>query len=683
MKIVAVGVGLALASCGVRKEPQPRTQAGSGSGSANETESAAHDGSSAPSATYDQIAPAELNRLAVRLDLPLLWSDANSDKTVQPDELSSLLFYPPNGPWVENGKLTHQFEEAYAAIVAGSKAPPSTDPRRKLVDEDLDAGKPTLIHSDLRSLSADDKKFTAAMLQLAASIDTLYDTQTGAAALADQLPNETDSRSLFRRNRGPRCVGPQTALAPECSAIPGAPSPIVSIYPTELQRNDDNFCKTIEGRPDAAKLLEPFTVVSAPTPAGAAPAQLALLAVPYSTAYADQMTKISDQLVAAADAVKDPAEQPLVTYLRAAAASFKSNDWTPADEAWAKMTVDNSKWYVRAAPDETYWDPCNHKAGFHLTFARIDAGSKHWQSVLTPLQQEMETAVAAHAGAPYVARKVTFHLPDFIDIIVNAGDDRQGLGGTAGESLPNFGPVANGGRGRTVAMVNLDSDPSEAATRRAQAESVLDADSMKLYSDSREPGLLTTILHEATHNLGPAHQYKVAGKDAEQIFGGPVAAMLEELKAETGALFLVEMLRAKKLITDDVAHQTYVAALNWAFHHTADGMYGDHHSPKTYGQLAAIQLGFLIEHGVLEWKPEATAANGKDKGAFVLHIDKMPAAADEMLKLVAGIKARGDKAAALALIAKYVDAKTVVPHDLLADRYLRFPRASYVYAVDL
>ncbi len=642
----------------------------------------ARDGSAAPSARYDQLAPADFNRFAVRLDLPVLWSDANHDKAIQPDEVSSLLFYPPRGPWIDDGKLTPAFDQAYAAILAASKAPAPDDVRRRLVDEDLDAGKPTLIHSDLRSLSADDKQFVTMMLQIAASIDALYDTQTGAAALADKVPDEPDSRSLFRRNRGPRCVGPQSALAPECSAIPGAPKPIVSVYPAEMQR-DDNFCKAIEGRPDAAKLLGPFTVVSAAAPAAARGAAPALIAVPYSTAYPDRMTKVSDELVAAAGAIKDPAEQPLVTYLRAAAASFKSNDWTPADEAWAKMTVDNSKWYVRAAPDETYWDPCNHKAGFHLTFARIDAGSKHWQSVLTPLQQEMEAAVAAHAGAPYVARKVTFHLPDFIDIIINAGDDRQGLGGTAGESLPNFGPVANGGRGRTVAMVNLDADPSEATTRRAQIESVLDAASMKLYSDSREPGLLTTILHEATHNLGPAHQYKVAGKDDEQVFGGPVASMLEELKAETGALYLVEMLRSKKLISDELAHQTYVAALNWAFHHTAEGMYGAHQSPKTYGQLAAIQLGFLIDHGVLEWKPDATAANGKDKGAFTLHVDKMPAAADDMMKLVAGIKARGDKAAALALIAKYVDSKAIVPHDMLAERYLRFPRASYVYAVDL
>ena len=123
------------------------------------------------------------------------------------------------------------------------------------------------------------------------------------------------------------------------------------------------------------------------------------------------------------------------------------------------MNVDNSKWYVRVAPDETYWEPCAHKAGFHLTFARINQGSQAWQDKLVPVQQEMEEAIAERAGAPYKARKVTFHLPDFIDIVVNAGDDRDPLGATIGQSLPNWGPVANEGRGRTVAMVNIYTDP--------------------------------------------------------------------------------------------------------------------------------------------------------------------------------------------------------------------------------
>jgi hypothetical protein len=390
------------------------------------------------------------------------------------------------------------------------------------------------------------------------------------------------------------------------------------------------------------------------------------------------MQAIASELEAAAGSVKD--EAALVAYLRAAASSFRTNDWRPADEAWAAMTVDNSKWYVRAAPDEVYSDPCAHKAMFHLTFARIDQGSKKWQGKLVPVQQEMEAAVAAHAGAPYKARKVTFHLPDFIDIVINAGDDRNALGATIGESLPNWGPVANEGRGRTVAMVNLYLDPDSITARRQQAESVLDKASMAAYTGEQEPQLLTTILHEATHNLGPAHEYQVGGKTDEQVFGGPIAAVLEELKAQTGALFLLEFLRSKGIIDDKLAQAAYADAIVWAFGHISQGMYTGGKTRKTYGNVAAIQIGYLLDHGALTWDANAQAANGTDKGAFVVHADKLVAACDAMMKDVAGIKARGDVKGAQALFDKYVDGPGV-PQSVISERFLRFPKASFVYSM--
>ena len=53
-----------------------------------------------------------------------------------------------------------------------------------------------------------------------------------------------------------------------------------------------------------------------------------------------------------------------------------------------------------------------------------------------------------------------------------------------------------------------------------------------------------------------------------------------------------------------------------------------------------------------------------------------------MMKVVAGIKARGDKKAAEALAKKYVDG-TRVPHKIISERFLRFPKASFVYSVRL
>ena len=663
--LVLLLLTFAAAACKKKQEPQPRE--GSGAGSAAVTASA-----------HDTISRADFNKFAVRLNLPVYWTaDANGNKSLDAGEVAPLLFYGSQPTWTDNGAFTKDFETAYAQIVDAAKAPPldakSEDgKRRTLVREDLDAGRPTLVRSDFSAASAEDKAFVERMLGIADQIDDLYETENGAKAEAAKLPADPESKSLFRRNRGPDCVGPVSSKDPACSALPGAPPHLVDIYPAEVQAKD-TFCKDLQARKDGGALMDHFNVVR---DTGGA-----LKAVPYPEAYAEQMKRIAGALNATADAIKDPAEQPLVAYLKAAAGSFTSNDWTPADEAWAKMNVDNSRWYVRVGPDETYWEPCAQKAGFHLSFAKINQGSKQWQQKLVPVQQEMEDAIAKLAGAPYKARKVTFHLPDFIDIIVNAGDDRDPLGATIGQSLPNWGPVANQGRGRTVAMVNINTDPDSRAARQAQAESLLDAASAKLYPASTEPGLLSTILHEATHNLGPAHEYKVRGKTDDDAFGGPIASMMEELKAQTGALYLLDFVRGKGLVDETMAQQAFVDSIIWAFGHISQGMYTADHSRKAYGNLAAIQIGFLIDQGALTWDANVMAANGTDKGAFTIHADKLVPAANELMKQVAGIKARGDKAAAEKLIARYVDAETVVPHSLIAERFLRHPKPSFVYSV--
>jgi hypothetical protein len=667
--LLLIVVTLTAVACKRKQEPAPREAPKTGSGSA----------AVAPR-TYDAVARADFNKLAVRLNVPVYWiADANNNKVLEAGEVAPLLFYGGERTWTDAGKFTPDFDAVYDQIIAASKEPPldtntEDGKRRTLVRQDLEAGRATLVRSDFHSLPADDKAFVKRMLGIADQIDNVYETQNGAKAAATKLANDPESHSLFRRNRGAKCEGPVSSKDAACSPIPGAPKPLVDIYPAELQAKD-TFCKDLGAHKDTEKLMGHFNVVRG-TPD-------TLTAVPYNEAYKSQMTGIANALTETANAMKDPSEQALVAYLRAAAASFTSNDWIGADEAWAKMSVENSKWYVRIAPDETYWEPCAQKAGFHLSFARINQGSKEWQAKLVPVQQEMEDAIAKAAGAPYKSRKVTFHLPDFIDIIVNAGDDRDALGATIGQSLPNWGPVANEGRGRTVAMVNINTDPDSRAARKAQMESMLDAASAKLYPESTEPGLLATILHEATHNLGPAHEYKVGGKDDDAVFTGPIASMMEELKAQSGALFLLELLRNKKLITDEMAQGAYVDSIVWAFGHISQGMYTGDKNRKAYGNLAAIHIGYMIDKGALTWDANATAANGTDKGAFTIHADKLVPVANQLMKDVAGIKARGDKAAAEKLIARYVDAETVVPHKIISERVLRHPKPSFVYSVVL
>src|SRR5262245_6066753 len=102
-------------ACKARKEPQPRTGPGSGSGSGSAVTNAGNG--------HDAITRADFNRFAVRENLPVYWiADANNNKTIEPDETAALLFYGSEGKWIEGGKFTKDFEDAYAKIVAAAKA---------------------------------------------------------------------------------------------------------------------------------------------------------------------------------------------------------------------------------------------------------------------------------------------------------------------------------------------------------------------------------------------------------------------------------------------------------------------------------------------------------------------------------------------------------------------------------
>ena len=632
---------------------------------------------------YDRVERLAFNRAAVRLNVPVFWiADSTGDGIVKPDDVVALLFYGSTPKWVsaDGVGFTEAFEEAYEAIVEEASRSQTESGgldadeamRRQLVREDLDAGIATLVLTDLESLPGDHQQFAHHMLRVAGLTHDLYLKQNGGLALADRVPaDDLASQSLFRRNRGPRCAAPGTELDPRCSAIPGAPTPLVDVYPGSLQVSDD-FCSRLEEHRAAQGLLNPFVVVRE--------SDGDLVPVPYTEAYAEEMLAIAGELRAAADALTDDREEALRTYLRAAAQAYTDNQWEPADEAWASMNARNSGWYVRVAPDEVYWDPCAQKAGFHLTLARINQDSLAWQERLEPVRQEMEKNLAELVGSPYQEREVSFQLPDFIDIVANAGDDRDAMGATIGQSLPNWGPVSSEGRGRTVAMSNLYTDPDSLAIKRDQAESLFDESTIGSYSDGPEAGLLGTILHEAAHNLGPAHEYRVDGKTDSELFGGGLASVIEELKAQSAALWYVEFLRERGLITDALARESYVDAIRWAFGHISRGMYTATGGRKAYSQLAAIQVGFLLQEGALLFEGDAVAANGSDHGVFAIDFDAMPGATEKLMQVVGGMKSRGDRAGAEELCRVHVDGDTV-PQEIITERFLRHPKASFVYAV--
>lgn len=682
---LALGL-LALAACGEEKPPVlPAPPAPSATPAAT---ASAPPKVAAVQVDTSGVPRKDWNRLAQELALPLYWiTDENKNGALDPNELA-VLWNAPKGQSLSTFVLPDGFSPAFAEAFGKIKArhggdlgPAPKDPaeaaRRAAVIKELAQGRTTLVLSSFEKATPEELGFLDHLLVAVATMEKLYQTQMGTYDLRDKVPqDDTASQALFFRNQGPKCEGPQTQDDPKCSALPlafDAREKRSGLYPkSELAK--PKFCDEL-AKTDKS-LVDPYTVVVK----GEGDK---LKAVPYHEFFKADLAVAARELRAAEKAL-GTTEESLRAYLSAQAKAFEDGSFFAADEAWAKMGVKNSKYYLRISADEVYAEPCSTKALFHTSFGTINTKSIAWQDKLDPLKKDMEQALAGLAGKPYAAREVSFKLPDFVDIVLNAGDARNPFGATIGQSLPNFGPVANEGRGRTVAMTNFYTDADSVAGQKAIAESLFCKSVMPSYTTDPEPQLMSTVLHEAAHNLGPAHQYKVDGKIDRDQFGGPLASTLEELKAQTAALYFTDWLVEKGKIQKPEADRAHVRDLAWAFGHISRGMFSDDGHPKNYSQLAAIQLGELMAKKAVTWNANEVAANGKDKGCFAIDLAKMPAAVKDLMKDVGGIKARGDKAKAEKLVEKHVGkfkGPAIPLHATIAERTLREPKASFVYAI--
>jgi hypothetical protein len=97
-----------------------------------------------------------------------------------------------------------------------------------------------------------------------------------------------------------------------------------------------------------------------------------------------------------------------------------------------------------------------------------------------------------------------------------------------------------------------------------------------------------------------------------------------------------------------------------------------------------MQIGSLMKSKALAWRAEAMAANGKDQGCIEVDFAALPAAIKDLEAAALQIKAAGDKARAEKLSAQFVDAKDdfAKVKDTIAERWLRAPRATFVYSVN-
>jgi hypothetical protein len=600
------------------------------------------------------------NDKAFKHGASLFWrSDDNRNERPDPEEVSVLFDAPIDKP-----------QAILALLKQQDAAPPSLDAdeteRTKLLELELSQARTALVLTKTETWSEDDRAFAKKMWAVFFTLDRLYEKQLGASALSELVEGPL-ARSVFTRNHGPWCVMPSTEKNPRCNAIASLPPKLNAFYPSDLQQKP-GFCETLAKHRHARALSQPFSVVRGEGDA--------FQPVPYHIVFSSEMDAVSIALREAAEAL--PSDEPAMkAYVLAAAQAFRDNQWAPADEAWLKTA--SSRFYLRVAPDETYADPCSRHAAFAAIFGRINKAPIAWQAKLEPHKQAMETLVAEMAGPPYKARHVRFDLPDFIDVIFAAGDARLPFGATIGQSLPIFGKAAAEGRKRTLAMTNLFVDKDSAQRQRQAAATVLCASALSAFTEDPEPKLVSTILHEASHNLGPMGFYQVDGKSLPQIFGAQTSLVLNELHAQSTALRFIDWLREKEVVTPELARRAHLKDIIYALEQMSRGVVTPEGKPKPYGALGAIQIHAMTKSGALTWMPKERSESGA-LGCLALDETKLGPAISALATNVLRIRARGDKAAADALLAAALGQAAML--DMVAERFSHFPKSTFVYALE-
>lgn len=623
----------------------------------------------------------DFNRLAGQEKLPFTWGkDAVNPGLLDAQELQVA---PAAGSrYVSSGAFTAEFESVYRRLVELK--------RRETVKRSLAEGRPVMIVTDLTDLSPGEQTMVARLQEVAGMIRGLYLQQLGSDRYLKEVEanrsKDPDSYDLFLRNDGPWCEAPQTAGDPFCNAIPDFPQQRFGAFPPEAQV-DAAYCDELAKASPALGYLDPMTVV-------VSDGKGALRAVPYQEHYRKEMGAIAEKLDAAAKAIEDePSEKALHAYLREAANGFRTGQWTEADRAWVAMNGRNSRFALRVSPDETYWEPCQAKAGFQFWFALVDRGATAMAQKLEASRQELEGRVASVMGAPYREREVKISMPDFIEMALTAGDARSARGAAIGEALPNWGDAGP----RAVVMTNYYLDPISQAEYREKGKLLFVAENARDLAPDKETSTANTLFHELTHALGMRATSTVVdakgnprlGQDGkpmtvDQALGSRTSTIVEEVKAQTGALLFIDWQLKKGQITEAQARSRYMDNLIWAFGHISQGMF-ENGKPRAYSQLAAVQVRALLQAGAITIEKQIDPTTKQVVERFRVHYDKLPAAIEALMRRVTRMQLLGDKAAAEAMLSDVATGEgyKAVRVDEVVKRLSGFPKPAFTLKVRL
>jgi hypothetical protein len=346
-------------------------------------------------------------------------------------------------------------------------------------------------------------------------------------------------------------------------------------------------------------------------------------AVPYSIAYADELTKVFQLLNEAANAVQKEDEE-FARYLRNRARDLLSNDYESGDASWITGRFKNLN--AEIGSYETYDDELYGVK----TFFAFSLLLKRDQETIA-LRQALKGLQALEDSLPYENhKKINEDIPVGVyDVIADFG---QARGGNTATILPNESYLARR-YGRTILLrANIMREPNLFQRTSGSFAAAVGPEAAKdLTSDGN---FYRTLWHEIGHYLGVDRTSKNQTLDAALQ---DTANTLEEMKSDLVSLYVAEALHKQGYYSNELLRSVYASGILRVLQNNQP------RRDQPYQTMQLMQWNFFLENGLLTF----------DGKRLNIHYDQYHEVVEKMLEKTLAVQYSGDKTAADQFIDQY------------------------------